>query len=371
MHFCKIPVLFRLLLILLVTDAVTTLGAQEDADAGGVGGAAVGLHGLDFSRNGALVATIGDAVRVFDVKTGELKREFRTQWTRSVAFSPREQNLIAIGGVNGSVRLWNLAKPQPPRKLVGHTGDVMDVEFSPDGKLLVTTSVTVLAGKKAKGQLHIWDTNTGQRARSVEKKGGAFAGPAFSPDGKRLAVAHNTKPASVTVYSVDTWKPIRRISFGPGFALSMAFAPNGKQLVISGGDCVPLKAGGGCHIHGSFWIADPNSDEPARLIRPPDSGYFRSPSFTPKGDRFAIGTTTTRWMFNDLGVKTGGKALAEIQMYDAKTGALLWTAEGESAGDTYGVTVSRDGKLVGACSGSKVLLIDAKTGAVVRTIPVE
>lgn len=369
MHFCKISVLFRLLLILLVTDAVATLGAQEDTEAGGAGEAAVGLDGLDFSPNGALVATVGDAVRVFDVKTGEMKREIRTPWTRSVAFSPREQNLIATVGVNGSVRLWNVAKPEPPRKLVGHAGDVMDVEFSPDGKLLVSTSVINLTGEIAKGQLHIWETNTGKRVHSIEKKGWAFAGSAFSPDGKRLAVAHNTKPASVTVYSVGTWKPIRRIPFGPGFALSLAFAPDGKKLLISGGDCIRTTPNS-CRISGSFWMANPDADQPAEMIRTPESHYFRSPSFTPKGDRFAIGTATTRLMFNDRGVKTGFKVLAEIQMHDAKTGALLWMTEGET-GDPYGVTVSRDGKLVGACSGSKVLLIDAKTGTVLRTILVE
>src|SRR5262249_33453615 len=43
---------------------------------------------LAFSPNGDLLASAGDAVRVWDVSVGMVARQFKGVWARSVAFAP-------------------------------------------------------------------------------------------------------------------------------------------------------------------------------------------------------------------------------------------------------------------------------------------
>jgi WD40 repeat protein len=68
----------------------------------------------------------------------------------SVAFSP-DGKTLASGGVNGTVRLWDLAtrKPLGTPLTVGGAGPVTSLAFSPDGKTLV--------GVGAGGTVQLWE----------------------------------------------------------------------------------------------------------------------------------------------------------------------------------------------------------------------
>ena len=57
---------------------------------------------------------------------------------RSVAFSP-DSKVLASAGVDGTVRLWDLAKHTQIATLLGHVGAVYAVAFHPSGKTLVSS----------------------------------------------------------------------------------------------------------------------------------------------------------------------------------------------------------------------------------------
>ena len=48
------------------------------------------------------------------------------------------RDLLATGGTDGLVRLWHARTGTPLSVCIGHSGTVRDVQFSPDGKQLVS-----------------------------------------------------------------------------------------------------------------------------------------------------------------------------------------------------------------------------------------
>jgi eukaryotic-like serine/threonine-protein kinase len=106
---------------------------------------------LSLSRDGTLLAAGGwdRSVRVWDLRrpqepplTLSQPRSNRTPAdnVRSVKFSSDGLKL-ASGGDDGLVQVWSLGNPTaPPQIFRGHTGAASSVSFSPDGSSLVTSS---------------------------------------------------------------------------------------------------------------------------------------------------------------------------------------------------------------------------------------
>jgi len=103
------------------------------------------LMAVVFSPNGSLLATAGydPSVKVWDVRTAELQgtipHELRVH---SLAYNPAG-TILASGGAESDfgVILRNTANGEILTTLAGHDGVILDIAFSPDGKLVVSGSV--------------------------------------------------------------------------------------------------------------------------------------------------------------------------------------------------------------------------------------
>jgi WD40 repeat protein len=73
-----------------------------------------------------------------------------------MAFAP-DDRLLAGGGADGTVRLWDPATGTQVRELTGHTREVLAVGFAPDGHMLASASND--------RTVTLWDTATGKRIR--------------------------------------------------------------------------------------------------------------------------------------------------------------------------------------------------------------
>jgi WD40 repeat protein len=61
-----------------------------------------------------------------------------------------QSGLVVTAGSDFSVRIWNANGGEEVLRLAGHLGDIYDAHFSPNGKLLATSS--------SDGMVLLWDT---------------------------------------------------------------------------------------------------------------------------------------------------------------------------------------------------------------------
>ena len=207
----------------------------------------VQVKGAAFSPDGRLIATgcafgkdaknIDEGkVVVRDWRSGTVVRTLTANSAvDSVAFSP-DGKLIAAGedkltdklrGKDEAGLVWNWRSRKVLWKLTHHTGPVVSVDFSPDGKRLVS------AGPDA--QPIVWDVQTGQMVGDRLK--GHTAGTnsaAFSADGRLIVTTSNDRTARV--WKVGTHKTVAILSGHTGITTSAAFSPNGNVIVTGSTD---------------------------------------------------------------------------------------------------------------------------------------
>ncbi len=103
---------------------------------------------------------------------------------RTIVPSP-DQRVLAVGGIDGSVRLLSLEAKVALRTLrsrahlrTGHTALTTSLAFSPDGAML--------AAGHLDGAVDVWDAGTGLEVEARLRHEGAVGGVAFHPDGTLL-----------------------------------------------------------------------------------------------------------------------------------------------------------------------------------------
>src|SRR5262249_340985 len=81
---------------------------------------------------------------------------------------------------------------------LGHSGPVMSVAFSPDGKYLVEGS--------GDGTGKVWETETGKEVRRFEEHSAQVLSVAFSPDGRYVLTGDSI---TMRLWEMETGKEVR------------------------------------------------------------------------------------------------------------------------------------------------------------------
>jgi hypothetical protein len=144
---------------------------------------------------------------------------------------------LASGGVDGTIRLWDVATRRPLAKLLIDTCcTVWSVAFSPDGKTLASTSSAGTPPPVAPGMIQLWDVATRRPlGRPITDETSAVVTAAFSPSGKTLA--WGSADGTIRFLDVATHRQLGAPLTGHTDAVwDVAFSPDGTMLASASDD---------------------------------------------------------------------------------------------------------------------------------------
>jgi WD40 repeat protein len=186
----------------------------------------------DESRLATVVVDGAEHVetRLYDTATGRLIRHLPLRGISDVEFSP-DGTLLATSSHNGSTLLWRAGDGGKVRELVDYGNSIVDLEFDRTGSLLATAS--------SDGGVRAWSVARGERTFFFVGHDNPVDRVVFSPDGEGLASLSSDGTARLwAVGGVEAGSLVALMAGHRDVPLAAAFSPGGRWLVTGAADGV-------------------------------------------------------------------------------------------------------------------------------------
>jgi WD40 repeat protein len=148
-----------------------------------------------------------------------------TERIRAVQFSPDGKRIVTAS-YDRTARIWDAATGREIMQLSGHTDRLRSASFSPDGRYIVTGSHDKTA--------RIWDATTGQQIRVLTGHTDGVRSAEFSPDGSRVVTASYDQTARV--WDVATGKQLQELRGHTSPVVWASFSPDGQRILTASQD---------------------------------------------------------------------------------------------------------------------------------------
>ncbi|MEU7894124.1 helix-turn-helix domain-containing protein [Nonomuraea sp. NPDC049152] len=236
-----------------------------------------------------------------------------------VAFS-QGGPVLASGGLDGTVRLWNLTtRSQASQPLTGHTGSVMAVAFAPGDRLLASADNA--------GTVRLWDVPSGYPRGTFALRTGPVTAIRFGPGGRTLATGEES--GVVRLWDIQTARPLGVRTGHRGAVTTLQYSPDGRTLASA-------------DEHGTVLLWDVQAKQPREHPLATHSHGVYGMAFSPDGRTLATAADDTM-----------------VRLWDVATGQLTGRPlVGRPGHRIRAVAFSPDGRTVaaGGREGGGVLL---------------
>lgn len=217
---------------------VNQTGIQPDQDKPQLvtqDGHADGVIALDFSPGGKILASGGldGSVKLWDTRSEKLIGTLATHVGKvsSVNFAPDGDTLLVEGRKDGT-ELWDIQKHGLLLSLNGR------LKFSPDGKLIACYQGPQLeysqTPERFQSSIEIWDSHSGHLLKQLEGHTGDVLSVEFSPDGKTLV--SGSVDRTVKLWEVESGKLLFSLEGHSARVNLVAFADDGNRFVSESDD---------------------------------------------------------------------------------------------------------------------------------------
>jgi WD40 repeat protein/tRNA A-37 threonylcarbamoyl transferase component Bud32 len=244
----------------------------------------------------------------------------------SVAFSPDGRRIVT-GSFDRTAKVWDASSGKELFTLRGHSAQVRWVAFSLDGRRIVTGSLDQTA--------KVWDAASGKELLTLKGHLAAITSVAFSPNGQRIVTGSYDRTAKV--WDAATGTELLTFKGHSSSVRSVAFSPDGQRIVTGSDDQTAR-------------VWDAATSVELLTLRGHRAGLNVS-VFSQDGQRILTGS----------GDWTG-------KVWDAATGNELLTLRGHRAGITFAAFSPDDRRIVTSSYDQTAKMWDAASGEQLFTL---
>lgn len=183
------------------------------------------------SNDGRYVVTDGPLSPMLTLWTADGQFKRRMEWKeppaaigesytkRAYAFSADAQ-LIAVGGqTEPTIRVWEVETGEFVLALDGPTQQARSLEFSPDGRMLLSSS---------EDGIRLWSMETGRLLHHLSSKKEGRQEATFSPDGRAVAYSGDDHP--LRILDLTTWESIMEFGGAARELFMLTFSSDGRLI---------------------------------------------------------------------------------------------------------------------------------------------
>jgi len=144
--------------------------------------------------------------------------------------------LVAVGSGTGGIVLWDVEARRPLDVDITGVGAVVSVRFSPDGRLLATSSLQ--PGNSEESGVRVWEVPSGKLVRRLRDVQPAIGQVAWRPDGKAIAAAsvRRDETAAVGEWDPHTGNLNRWVADSAFDTSGLAYNAAGDRLAVGHSD---------------------------------------------------------------------------------------------------------------------------------------
>ncbi len=161
---------------------------------------------------------------LYEVASGNIIQTFKghSALINEVDYSP-DGKYVATSSMDNTAIVWDIQTGSIIRRFEGHTGALGHSIFSADSRKLLTSSTD--------GTLRLWDIASGQLLKIFADNAGGVMNLAFSPDNKRIASNHFD--GTFRIWDAETGTVLHKLTGYSGMTWGVMFSHDGRYLLGS------------------------------------------------------------------------------------------------------------------------------------------